>query len=787
MATAELPLLITMGATDSKLQFKRHVLQLCEVSSIPATDPYWSKFWLQPTTTTDVFTLLSASDIRRARVSHPENFQTLVSVICDRFLYLGNHHTFPSERAPARDLLNCARILTRVMPFLYEVSDPQDDMHRWEQTYFWTPPASGACPPPPLASSNQTNQPAPLGHQIMDVALELLFRPGFTTSAPTSTARSIWETGVGSTTPSTTTREMLYNRVEIVRLILSLCSDCLYRSIPSSVVSNGSPWLTYTVSHPDKHLSMTVLCSLLNTTLKYSPGWKVPYDHMLLADRNRQLVVYSLHLLLILLVYVVPGQGNESKINNYRLFFSKIHRPQDLQFIADMVTKLLSQPIHASSSYLPGSQQEIHWIHELVMLTWELLQCNNRFRSYVIGSYHAHDFMVLSLYYIHEKRSVAAQHNLVRLCAYVALYLSSHEQFAKSLYKRFEGHRYLPSSVKVAGFDYDGSYADYFMIQIINLIAAGGSSTSTELNSSGDSDHSADPAALIPTLLGVLYNIAPYVTGLQYTSCTSLMNLIFSAFTPARQIQWEVEPDVVALTLLKCLYLLITCNFRSNRNVVYVLIRNKAKLESLVSAKSKGKQAINVDSSGGDTDVDIAKYLSMLVEIADNVVSAVPYAKHINDTSLASASISSFEPSSSTRSATEKVDPHTIIESIGNIPNLEGLDINSHPPDTGGFERVSFIWDSDSLGWYVSVLWGSIFQADRQMSVAVLNEGVGVVGMPSSVASVWTGTHIKLFKIQELAPHVPSLRQPRGAVDALADAMMQKLRFAGTDSLRSDR
>lgn len=40
---------------------------------------------------------------------------------------------FPSEQHSINHLLNCCRLMTRIMPFVFETDTP------WEETFFWSP------------------------------------------------------------------------------------------------------------------------------------------------------------------------------------------------------------------------------------------------------------------------------------------------------------------------------------------------------------------------------------------------------------------------------------------------------------------------------------------------------------------------------------------------------------------------------------------------------------------------------------------------------------------------
>ena len=175
-------------------------------------------------------------------------------------------------------------------------------------------------------------------------------------------------------------------------------------------------------------------------------------------------MTYSLQLLLVLLLYPIPEQTTGATPKNYyRHFFGRLHRPQDFQFIVDGMTRILNQPLQANSSYLPGSQSSIKFAPEMLMLFWEITQCNKRFRSFIIDTDRAHDFVILTLFYALEYKNDASKQGVVRMCAFLLQTLSVEKNFGINLNKRFEGQDTLPASIRIAGFS--GSYAD-FLIQV---------------------------------------------------------------------------------------------------------------------------------------------------------------------------------------------------------------------------------------------------------------------------------------------------------------------------------
>ena len=147
------------------------------------------------------------------------------------------------------------------------------------------------------------------------------------------------------------------------------------------------------------------------------------------------------------------------------------------------------------------------------MLFWEVFQWNKRFRSFIVDTDRAHDFIVLTIFYAMDQRHDPSKHGLVRMCVFVLQSMSTEPNFGKNLNKTFEGHESLPANIKEPNFN--GTYADYLIASIHNLIMLGKGKLDT----------------IYPALLAILSNIAAYVRGISQTSCDKLIQLfaIFSS------------------------------------------------------------------------------------------------------------------------------------------------------------------------------------------------------------------------------------------------------------------
>ena len=279
-----------MGASDSKLVFKKGIFRLSEERRIPADDHYWTSFWELPESPEDIFSLFSSADIRRTRDSTLENLETLLSAVTARLFLLRHHPSFPDpELAPEREALNCIRVLTRVLPYIYE----RDSLQDWEHRFLWSARRRRTQPPSRSAEvlfdgatdnaadakgdgdgygdgdgDGNLEEAKPLAEELIDTLTDLLFFSGFTVAQqPPGKPRvsyTIWQSGVGCNTSVPTTKEFESNRCEILRLLLTLASPGMYQQ-PGALPAHGVRALTYICTCPDKQVVLSVLCSLLNT------------------------------------------------------------------------------------------------------------------------------------------------------------------------------------------------------------------------------------------------------------------------------------------------------------------------------------------------------------------------------------------------------------------------------------------------------------------------------------------------------------------------------------------
>ncbi|EGX94961.1 High-temperature-induced dauer-formation protein-like protein [Cordyceps militaris CM01] len=852
-----------MGASDSKIIFKRGIFRLSEERDIPANDDYWTSFWELPESSEDVFSLFSPADIRRSRDQALENIETLILVLTSRLFVLRHHPSFPdNELAPEREALNCVRVLTRILPYLYE----KESLHPWEEKFFWGArkrrTRHGAIANEVLfdestgdkehveADKELFEDVKPLAEELLDTLLDMLFFSEFTIPKQQpgrpKVTYAIWQSGVGCNTAVATTKEFESNRCELLRLILALAGRGLYMSSPA-LTQSGVRTLTHLCTNPDKQVVLSLLCSLLNTTLKYHPAsWRVPYNSLVIRDTKQLLVTQSLHLLLAVLVYTVPEHIEaSSRKNYYRHFLGRLHRPQDFQFIVDGVSRILTQPLQDKTSYLPGAHTSVNLSAEMLMLFWEMIQCNKRFRAFVIDTDRAHDFIVLTLFYAVEYKNEPAKQGIVRMCAFLLQTMSVEKNFGLHLNQKFVGQESLPPGIRINAFD--GSYADFLIHSIYTLITTSQGGLT----------------AIYPALLAIINNIAPYIENLGASGSSQLMHLFALMSSPSFLLANETNHTLLR-SLLESINTIIEHKYKENAQLVAAVFKNKKPIESLrtftlesglqemerrnrrrkdagrdVDATNIGSRRTSVDSLeptrspvigqthaleevvedtafaiGDDDDSDDEPQATPAASttsenqsqtsLTPNVDDSVPvqlrgmsekargklpagirsFSRQNSTTSLGGYSVGgqsgsgSFQPSSYwIESWLPELPLHTflvVIQQVSSLlPRKAGQDIFSAESmqrirelDLVGVEASqvkvqSFEWSPLSLGWYESMLWGVVYASEMQIA--------------KGTSGIWTGTGVKLFRIQETAPTGPTLSSPRGAVDAVGSNIVSRI------------
>ncbi|KAI8058695.1 high-temperature-induced dauer-formation protein-domain-containing protein [Gilbertella persicaria] len=595
-----------MGTADSKLAFRKSVFRLYEEKNIAVTEnEFWELFWTLPDSADDVFSLIGANDIRRTRDTARENIEILIDKILEKMQSILKAQNFPSGQHSINHLLNCCRVMTRLMPFIFESSECME----WEETFFWTPRQVERPKKNPDDKPEYDILPC-RGELVLDLTIQALFLAGFTIPITLATKESkvnyvIWENGVGSTIPMSTYKDNEANRTEVLRLLVVLLSKSMY-VLPSQILLKEDLWLRYVAVKTDRKTVLVILCSLLNTVCNYDPtGW-VPYNHVVSAGPREQLVTFCLTTLLILLDYrslqqaelvrqhdqhqpnpsasvgeelaanvevltlespdavpktsmelevFTPGDHQQSKAeeNAFRYYTSKLHRKQDFEFLMNGIYRLMSNPMTAANTYLPGSTKRVGCFIDVMMLCWRLIETNPRFIHYLVETDSGLDLTVALVFYAIDNKDKITQIGLVRMCTFILQTLSSNKEYCLKLNKTFTTHSSLPAVIRLYAFN--GTYADFLIISIFSLIAT----TQGRLS------------ALYPALMLTVSNISPYLTDLGVTTSSKLMAMFHSMSSPTFLLADEHNPQLTCY-LLETLNNIIHYQYSKNPNLIYAIV-----------------------------------------------------------------------------------------------------------------------------------------------------------------------------------------------------------------------
>ncbi|KAK6439333.1 hypothetical protein LTR95_004458 [Oleoguttula sp. CCFEE 5521] len=578
-----------MGASESKLAFKEDIFRLSGTPDISPTDPWWSRFYTLPESDSDVFALWSPTDLRALTAfdahcspdspAPQKNAESLIYAVVRR-LRDGVEGGKVEGEEDGRELLNCVRVLTRLLPYLWEV----EGLRAWEDSFFWQqgraswvwdgkynrrgPPFDGLNPGKALPhASEESSLGRPLGEELLDLLVNALFLLGFTLPrrgdengrADNAVTYSIWQSGIGCKQSVGMSKENERNAMEVLRLLLAICSRAMY-IMPNVAAQADVKALTYLTTQSSRQVVLSLLCSLLNTVLKYNPAsWRVPLDlSAITKDPKQLLVTYSLQLLTILIIYPVPGD----EPNAFRKALGRLHRVEDFQFIQQGLTVVLSQPILGVASYVPTASKAVPWAPEMLVLSWELLQCNKRFRSFIIDTDRAHDFFVLVLYYAMDAKDDIARQGIIRMAILILQTLTVESTFGIRLNKSFSGQESLPAVLRIPNFH--GTYADYLITSVHTLMTT----TKGRLET------------VYPALLAIIGNIAPYVRDLQRATSSKLLDLFLSLASPTFLLSGGENHKMLS-SLLESLNAILEHQYESNRRFVEIIARSHQRFEAL--------------------------------------------------------------------------------------------------------------------------------------------------------------------------------------------------------------
>ncbi|GBE82466.1 hypothetical protein SCP_0408500 [Sparassis crispa] len=617
---------------EPKLAFRSQpggISKLAATRSIPETDSYWDQYVILFDSASDVFSLISHNDVRRALYDAPENVATLIRVVTSRLFNLVSDHTFPTPpsvsvasfatsfirtgtgsapRNTTKEVLNCLRVLQRVLPVVFEL---ESDTSRFETEVLWKKEEvredvgmvermepqfviddedegdDGA----PEGPSNQATTAdtkgkltlPSLAERLFSCLIDLLFCCGF--SLPTKLQVDhykinyvIWEKGVGSTVDPGPSHAFENNKTEVLRLLLVLLSRQIYAP-PASLFSSPSLYSLHFVQHIPRRHVLTVLCSLLNTIMNSSHSdhnlmgtvaGRLPYNHLVFKgeDPRATLVATCFQVLCVLLDFqsgsARDAVSNDSqttaptaKTNTFRYFIAKLHRPNDFAYILNGVVSIFEEEMASINNLLPGSRKHVPYMVETIVFFWKMIDLNKKFRAYVLDSEKVTDLLAYLLCYGIDIKDKPQQHGLCRALSYIIQSLSAERAFGAKLSSPVRAQ--VPQKWSNLG-----TAADFMIHAIYSMVAT----TSGALTS------------LYPALIIALSNSAPYFKNLSVTSSTRLIQL-FTAFAhPSFLLSDEGHPRLLFF-MLETFNAVLLRNLSENPNLVYGILHAHRAFEDL--------------------------------------------------------------------------------------------------------------------------------------------------------------------------------------------------------------
>ncbi|KAJ1933354.1 hypothetical protein GGF37_006759, partial [Kickxella alabastrina] len=393
-----------------------------------------------------------------------------------------------------------------------------------------------------------------LGRQLVSAVVDLLFTSGFTVPPATvgedAVVRyTIWENGIGQTASLGSSKEHIANRIEVLRLLLVLCSKTMYvPAARSTALPNRA--LHAVAYNSNKRMVLCLLCSLINTSLRDRvQGWAIPYRSSTALDPSDELSLHAFQTLFILLDYQTPANkaGDEdadsaehsadadadanantpSMIlvtgtatgaqNLFRVFIAKLHRTQEFDYLISSIIRLLDEAMRANMSIMASvtKQSTRHAMpQEACILLWILLENNSPLKNYIVDHNNSLKLFSVLLYFMLNGYSDPSQAGMVRTISHILHYLSEDSRFATRLMQPFD-QSILPGNMRIA--DASLTHADFMINTVFTLL-------------------SASKPYLVPVysnLLLLVRNVSPYLTQVSQTTAEKLISLFDIISSPA--------------------------------------------------------------------------------------------------------------------------------------------------------------------------------------------------------------------------------------------------------------
>ena len=620
-----------MKTTQERINFRNLFLTLCQGRLLdPENRDFWKAFWKAPENANEIYELISVEDVRVVILQNHVNLCTFIKILSKKVIHAAYDNEFPLKETSKKEILNCLRFLTKLMPFLYEMPGYSENL---ENSLFWTSDSlssDGALlvnedKYKEIGSELVSCRYQPLGAQLLKSLVRLLYIRDFTLDGGrnTKTAESnydlcLWEPGIGSTEKYKKCNLILEsNRHEVLKLIITLCSDTFY-ALQSTVVSRGSKFLTFLVTSFSRAEVVLLICSFINVLCR---GHKVlkeysASNHNLKATETSYFYMSSaIQLLTMMIVYPLPSHNlqflldlklleTSKPYNLARVYIGKITKEQELLFLAFNLISILKIPMENQKEYenskfgirRPSFSPSL-WTTEIVMLLWEFFQCNKDFRR-IMEMHLLDELMAVLLYYITSYSNQAQFRNQGLICSYFILYISSDLELISYLIKPLDPGFYemLPPSYMI--FPRALTVRDYLVTSLCSFC------TSNNLDVSNK-----HTSLIVTALYEIIYNLIPALSlkdfketndplrklnnfnqrgGLSYAASAAIIHTIQSLSSQS-SIEKASNSDMLAL-MIRAISIAILKNPRASRMLIVRVLRSEKLFDSIYDTISKTKE-----------------------------------------------------------------------------------------------------------------------------------------------------------------------------------------------------
>eukprot|EP00762_Andalucia_godoyi_P002398 ANDGO_02673.mRNA.1 Protein HID1 len=581
-----------MGNSNSKAEFSSALESLVS-KNVPSGDALWNTvFGISSVTWTEVSHLISFDSVRRMMLFQPANLVSLISR-CIEGMELFLASTTQTDTAEQDRVLMYVRILSRIIPLLHEP---------WATTAFMDVYFPGQVDAGHPFSGFWSPSIWQFARKCCRLVMRLLFVPGFTSLLRKRQDQDVvvcsedefnpflcWENGMLVKKGAHTTSAALEkNRTEMLRLVVVMLSDVLHihSSDMTSIVARAANGQSSTATagsskttaanaaftpargpfsdallleSEDNHAmphTADLLYSLVNMICSYQPESVVPYAQSILPENPRNETVRMAIIVLAAILDYAPAE------NAFHRVFRSIQGIEDLGFVYEGMTRLLSNPMRAASAYLPSSTYVIDFVLPLLTAFFRMLIVNSAFLVFVVNRPTVCQQVVIPLlFFIEEYLPTRPRFRIVECCMYILLVLSSVRQFGIALNEPYDQKAplYPPNSLGEKP-----TFADLLTVMFFGVMLQGPDWV----------------GSLYECVLTIMANVSPYMKSLNASASSRLVQMC-EIFSKPAYLKGTPMNHVFICYLVEILNNLIQYHYEGNVLVVLEILIRRIVFEQL--------------------------------------------------------------------------------------------------------------------------------------------------------------------------------------------------------------